>query len=224
MSVQPSRVARLVPRRRRRQGPDMPTGAAMSTDFARTRALFDLPDGVVYLDGNSLGPLHRAAAERLARAAVEEWGGMLIRGWNAAGWMAQPDRLGDRIARLIGAGPGEVTVGDTLSVKVFQALSAALRMRPDRRVILTDTGNFPSDLYVAEELIAALGGGHELRRVAPGDVAAALDAEVAVLMLTEVDYRTGRLHEMAALTRAAHEAGALTLWDLAHSAGALPVD
>jgi kynureninase len=149
---------------------------------------------------------------------------MLITGWNRAGWMEAPLRVGDRIGRLIGAEPGQVVMGDTLSIKVYQALAAALALRPDRRVILSDSGNFPSDLYMAEGLIRALGQGHELRVVAPGEVAAQITDEVAVLMLTEVDYRTGRLHDMAALTKAAHAAGALTVWDLAHSAGAVPVN
>lgn len=196
----------------------------MPTDFAATKALFHLPAGMIYLDGNSLGPLPRATPARLAQTVTAEWGEMLITGWNKAGWMAQPTALGDRIGRLIGAEPGHVTLGDTLSIKVYQALTAALDLRPDRRVILTDSGNFPSDIYMAEGLIKALGRGHELRVVAPDEVAAAIDDSVAVMMLTQVDYRTGRLHDMAALTAKAQAAGALTLWDLAHSAGALPVD
>jgi kynureninase len=194
------------------------------TDFAATRAFFDLPPGVIYLDGNSLGPLPRQAAARLAACATEEWGKLLIGGWNRAGWMDMPARLGDRIGRLVGAAPGTVVLGDTLSVKVWQALAAALALNPGRRVILSDSGNFPSDLYMAEGLARLLGPGHALRVVPPEAVAEALDETVAVLMLTEVDYRTGRRHDMAALTRAAHAAGALTVWDLAHSAGALPVD
>lgn len=194
------------------------------TDFAATRAMFHLPKGVVYLDGNSLGPLPRGAEAALARVARDEWGEMLITGWNKAGWMAQPAAMGDRIARLIGAEPGHVVMGDTLSVKVYQALAAALEMRPGRRVILSDTGNFPSDLYMAEGLIRGLDKGHELRVVPPDEVAEAITDEVAVLMLTEVDYRTARRHDMAALTAKAHQAGALTLWDLAHSAGAVAVD
>ncbi len=194
------------------------------TDFSRTRAFFHLPEGVIYLDGNSLGPLPAAARDRVARLLVEEWGEMLIRGWNQAGWMDQPDRIGDRIGRLLGAPPGTVVMGDTLSIKVYQALAAALELRPERRVILSDTGNFPSDLYVADGLIRSLGRGHELRLAPPEDVAGALDESVAVLMLTEVDYRTGRKHDMARLTEAAHAAGAVTIWDLAHSAGALPID
>ncbi|MBC7140199.1 MAG: kynureninase [Defluviimonas sp.] len=193
-------------------------------DFAATRALFALPEGVIYLDGNSLGPLPRAAEERVARTIREEWGAMLITGWNRAGWMEQPARVGDRIARLIGAAPGSVVMGDTLSIKVYQALASALEMNPGRRVILSDTGNFPSDLYIADGLVRTLGRGYELRTVAPEDVAGAIDESVAVTLLTEVDYRTGRLHDMAALTAKAHAAGALCVWDLAHSAGAIEVD
>jgi len=196
----------------------------MTTDFDWTRAQFHLPDGVTYLDGNSLGPLPRAAAARVARTVTREWGEMVITGWNRAGWMAQPAALGDRIGRLVGAEPGHVTTGDTLSVKVYQALAAALARVPDRRVVLSDSGNFPSDLYMAEGLCRDLGRGHRLEVVAPGEVAGRIGPDVAVLMLTEVDYRTGRRHDMAALTEAAHEAGAITVWDLAHSAGALEVD
>lgn len=194
------------------------------TDFAATRAMFHLPDGVIYLDGNSLGPLPLAARGRVAATMSDEWGDMLIRAWNKAGWMAQPARVGDRIGRLIGAPEGSVAIGDTLSIKVYQALASALELRPDRRVILSDRGNFPSDLYMAEGLIGSLDKGHELRVVAPRDVEAAIGGDIAVLMLTEVDYRTGRLHDMASLTEKAQAAGAVTVWDLAHSAGALPID
>ena len=195
----------------------------MPTDFSATRSQFDLPEGVIYLDGNSLGPLPRAVADRVARTVTQEWGQMLITGWNRAGWMELPTRLGDRIARLIGAEPGHVVLGDTLSIKVYQALASALEMNPARRVILSDTGNFPSDLYMAEGLCRTLGPGYSLKTVAPEDVADALDDSVAVLMLTEVDYRTGRRHDMPALTAKAHAMGALAVWDLAHSAGATDV-
>ena len=196
----------------------------MLSDFAKTKAMFYLPDGVIYLDGNSLGPLPRAASAKMARVMQDEWGEMLITGWNKAGWMAQPTAVGDRIARMIGAQAGHVVMGDTLSIKVYQALTSALELNPDRRVILSDSGNFPSDLYMAEGLIKSLGKGHELRVVAPEDVEANITDEVAVTMITEVDYRTGRLHDMKALTAKAHSVGALTVWDLAHTAGATPVD
>lgn len=192
------------------------------TDFDKTKQAFHLPQGVTYLDGNSLGPMPKAAKARVADMMADEWSEMLITGWNKAGWYVQPRKVGDRIARLIGAGPGQVVMGDTLSIKVFQAVSAARAMRPQRRVILSDSGNFPSDLYVAEGLARAVDA--ELRVVAPEEVAGAIDDSVAVLMITEVDYRTGRRHDMRALTRTAHKAGALTVWDLAHSAGAVDVD
>jgi kynureninase len=194
------------------------------TEFETTRSLFYLPEGVIYLDGNSLGPLPIAAKARVARLLTEEWGEQLIRAWNTMGWIDQPRRIGDRIGRLIGAPEGTVVMGDTLSIKVYKALAAALDLNPGRRIILSDTGNFPSDLYMAEGLLRSLDKGYQLKTVAPDEVEAAIDDTVAVLMLTEVDYRTGRLHDMTALTRKAHEVGALTVWDLAHSAGAIPVD
>ena len=197
---------------------------ARMTDFARTRALFHLPDGVVYLDGNSLGPLPIAAAARVSKMLTEEWGELLIRGWNSAGWFVQPRRVGDRIGRLIGAPEGTVVMGDTLSIKVYQALASALELNPKRRVVLSDSGNFPSDLYMAQGLLASFGDRYELRIVEPEDVEAAIDDSLAVLMLTEVDYRAGRLHDMKSLTAKAKAAGVLTIWDLAHTAGALPVD
>ncbi|MVA99085.1 kynureninase [Nitratireductor sp. CAU 1489] len=194
------------------------------TDFSKTRALFHLPDGLVYLDGNSLGPLPKKAVEKTATMMREEWGDLLIRGWNAAGWMAQPRSIGDRVGRLIGAPEGSVVLGDTLSIKVYQALASALELRPQRKVVLSDNGNFPTDLYMASGLIQSFDKGHELKIVAPEEVEDAIDDTVAALMLTEVDYRTGRLHDMKRLTEKAHAAGALAIWDLAHSAGALPVD
>jgi kynureninase len=194
------------------------------TDFSLTRSAFHIPHGITYLDGNSLGPLPLAAEKRAQEVIAGEWGEMLITAWNRAGWMEMPRRIGDRIARLIGAAPGTVVMGDTLSIKVYQALAAALDLRPDRKVVLSDSGNFPTDLYMAQGLLRSLGNGHELRVVAPEDVEAAIDEDVAALMLTHVDYRTGRMHDMEALTAKAHDAGALALWDLAHTAGAVPVD
>ena len=194
------------------------------TDFAATKARFHLPEGVVYLDGNSLGALPKAAMERADRVIRDEWGDLLIRAWNLAGWMDQPRRVGDRIARLIGAAPGTVVMGDTLSIKIYQALASALEMRPGRTVVLSDTGNFPSDLYMADGLLRLLGKGYILKTVEPEAVADAIDGNIAVLMLTHVDYRTGRMHDMARLTAKAHAAGALAIWDLAHSAGAVPVE
>ncbi|MBW4710152.1 kynureninase [Roseobacter sp. YSTF-M11] len=186
--------------------------------------VFSLPEGVIYLDGNSLGPMPRNMPETLSRMVSSEWGQLLIKGWNAAGWMDQPSRIGDMVARLIGAPQGTVVMGDTLSIKVYQAVAAGLKMTPGRRVILSDTGNFPTDLYMVEGLIRTLDQGYELRTVAPEDVAAAIGDDIAVVMLTQVDYRTGRLHDMDAITQRAHQHGAVMVWDLAHSAGAIPVD
>jgi kynureninase len=194
------------------------------TDFAATKAMFHLPAGVTYLDGNSLGPMPRHAAARVAQTVNAEWGEMLIGGWNKAGWMDQPSLIGDRIARLIGAEAGHVVMGDTLSIKVYQALAAALDLNPTRRVILSDTGNFPSDLYMAQGLCRLLGPDYRVKTVAPEDVLSALDDTVAVTLITEVDYRTGRRHNMAEITARAHQMGALTIWDLAHSAGAFQVE
>lgn len=186
--------------------------------------MFDIPDGIIYLDGNSLGPLPKGAGARAAEVIAQEWGQQLIKAWNTAGWMALPAKVGDQIAGLIGAPAGSVATGDTLSIKVYQALAAALKMRPERRVILSDDGNFPSDLYMAEGLIGTIDKGYTLRTPAPEDVLDAITDEVAVVMLTQVDYRTGRMHDMNAITKAAHAAGAVMIWDLAHSAGAVPVD
>ena len=194
------------------------------TDFAATRAQFHLPAGLIYLDGNSLGPLPRAAVARVAKTVQDEWGDMLITGWNRAGWMDKPMSVGNRIARLIGAEANSVAMGDTLSIKVYQALASALEMNAPRKVILSDSGNFPSDLYMAQGLCRTLGEGYTSKIVAPEEVMDAIDDTVAVTLITEVDYRTGRKHDMAAITKRAHEKGALTIWDLAHSAGAFPVE
>ena len=190
------------------------------------RAQFELPPGVIYLDGNSLGVLPKATPARVAQVVRDEWGRDLIRSWNSAGWIDLPARVGDKIARLVGARPGELVVADSTSVNLFKVLSAALAITradaPQRTRIVSERSNFPTDLYIAEGL--ARERGLELVLVEPEGIDAALDARTAVLMLTQVNYRTGRLHDMAALTRRAHDAGALVVWDLAHSAGALPVD
>lgn len=193
--------------------------------LARLRELFDLPQGVIYLDGNSLGARPRAALERAQQVVAREWGNDLIKSWNTAGWFEMPKRLGDRLAPLIGARAGEVVVTDTTSLNLFKALASALAMRPERRVIVTERSNFPTDIYMAEGLTRWLDRGYELRLVDDVEqLPQAVDADCAVLMLTHVNYRTGYQHDMAALTRHAHESGALVVWDLAHSAGALPVD
>lgn len=192
--------------------------------FAQYRALFDLPEGVIYLDGNSLGPLPKATPERIRQVLHEEWGNQLIKAWTACNWIDLPARIGGKIARLVGAQPDEVLCADSTSVNVFKALSAALALNPKRRVILSTTDNFPTDLYMAQGLIRQLDKQHELRLVSEDEVSALLTDDVAVLMLTHVNYKTGRMHDMVALTKQAHVCGALVLWDLAHSAGALPVD
>ena len=185
---------------------------------------FHLPEGMIYLDGNSLGPLPKSVRAHLAGMVTDQWGAHLIKGWNVDDWMGQPMWVGNMVGQLVGAPAGSVTMGDTLSIKVYQALSAGLQMRPDRKVILSDSGNFPSDLYMAQGLIAHLNAGHELRIVAPEELADAITDEVAVVMITQVDYQTGRMHDMGTITAKAHAAGAVMLWDLAHSAGAVPVD
>ena len=192
--------------------------------LAGMRERFVLPQGVVYLGGNSIGAMAKSVAARVAHATGVEWAQGLKRSWNDAGWFALPARTGGKIARLIGAPEASVIVADTISVNLFKLLSAAVDLVPGRKVILSDTGNFPSDLYVAQGLVARVGGGLSLRVVEPEVVEAAIDGTVGVLMLTEVDYRTGRIHDMARLTANAHAAGAVTVWDLAHSAGAIEVD
>lgn len=188
------------------------------------RARFKLPEGVIYLDGNSLGALPQSVDKRVAEVVAEQWGNGLIRSWNTHDWIDLPGRVGDRIGRLVGAAPGTVTVADSTSINLFKALGAALRLRPDRRVILTEKGNFPTDGYIATGLADLLGQGHEVRFVEASELEAALDSRVAVLLATEVNYRTGARLDMAGLTAAAHAAGALTIWDLCHSAGAFPVE
>jgi kynureninase len=190
--------------------------------LAACREWFALPAAVIYLDGNSLGALPSATPGRVARV-VEDWGRDLIGGWNRHDWIGWPRRVGDRIARLIGAEPGEVIVADSTSINVFKLLAAALGLNPGRRVILSEADNFPTDLHVAQGLRRLLGDVLELRTVEAADLPGALDRHVAVLMLTHVNYRTGAMHDMATLTAAARRAGALTLWDLSHSAGAMPL-
>ncbi|MCC2675902.1 MAG: kynU [Ramlibacter sp.] len=190
------------------------------------RDLFTLPQGVIYLDGNSLGPLPKAAPERIARAVQQEWGDGLIRSWNTAGWFELPQRLGDKIGTLVGARPSEVVATDSTSINLFKVLSAALSIAhadaPSRRTIVSERSNFPTDLYIAESLCRQ--HGMTLRLVEADELGSAIDGHTAVLMLTHVNYRTGAMHDMRAVTAAAHAAGALVVWDLAHSAGAVEVD
>ena len=192
--------------------------------LASFRARFSLPEGVIYLDGNSLGAAPCDTAARVAQVITEEWGRGLIRSWNDAGWIDLATRVGDKIARLIGAAPGTVMVADSTSVNLFKLLSAALQLRPGRATILSEQGNFPTDLYIAQGLTKLLDRQHRLVQASPEHIATSIDADTAVVMLTHVNYHTGRMHDMAAITRAAHAHGALVLWDLAHSAGAMPLD
>lgn len=200
--------------------------------LAPLRAQFFLPDDVIYLDGNSLGAQPRAALARAQQVITQEWGVGLIRSWNTAGWFALPQRLGDQLAPLVGAHAGEVVVTDTTSINLFKVLAAALRLQqaraPAKRVIVSERCNFPSDLYIVQGLIEQLHAhgapAYELRLIdAPDELPAALGEDVAVLLLTHVNYQTGYMYDMAAVTALAHRAGALTVWDLAHSAGAVPV-
>ncbi len=187
------------------------------------RARFQLPPGVIYLDGNSLGPLPCATPARLAEVVGSEWGDGLIRSWNTAGWIEAPARIGGRIAGLIGARPNEVTVADSTSVNLFKLLAAAMAARPDRRVILTEAGGFPTDLYIAQG-VASFSPRIEVRSLPREDILDALDADVGALLLTHVHYKSGETFDMAAVTAAAHASGALMLWDLSHSTGAVRVD
>ncbi len=192
--------------------------------LAPFRARFDLPEGVIYLDGNSLGALPKATAPRLAEVAREEWGRGLIRSWNTAGWIDAPARVGAKIAGLIGAKASEVVVADSTSVNLFKLAAGALSLRPGRRVILTEPGNFPTNLYMLQGLKRLMGEGVELRVVQADALPAAITEEVAVVVLTHVHYKSGRRWPMAEITAKAHTAGAIMLWDLSHSAGALAVD
>ena len=206
----------------------MPTRADLeqldhADPLAPFRDRFALPPGIIYLDGNSLGPLPRATPGRIAALIAREWGEGLIRSWNDAGWIDLASRVGDGIAQLVGAPGGSVVVADSTSVNLFKLLGGALSLRPGRSVIVSERGNFPTDLYVAQGLIAFLGGRHQLRLVDADAVLDAVGDDTAVVMLSHVNYRTGAMHDMAAVTRAAQAHGALVLWDLAHSAGAVPV-
>ncbi len=190
-------------------------------DFRRQ---FDIPQGIIYLDGNSLGALPNHVADRLKSAVTDDWGKGLIRSWNDADWVNLPSRIGAKIAPLIGAAPEHVVMADSTSVNLFKVISAALSLRPGRKKIITERRNFPTDNYIAEGVIKQLGTGHELIYIEDSaDIPAMLDEDVAVMMLTHIHYCTGRMHDMAVLTKAAHDVGALAIWDLAHSAGAVPV-
>lgn len=189
--------------------------------LARFRDCFALPPGVIYLDGNSLGPLTHASHEAVADCASRQWGERLIRSWNE-GWIDAPVRIGAKIAPLIGAAPHEVIAGDTTSANLFKALVAALRIDPERRIVVSELGNFPTDLHIAEGAVACVPGA-ELRAVPRADLAQALGPDTAALLLTHVHYKTAERFDMSRWTRAAQDAGALAVWDLSHSVGAVPL-
>jgi kynureninase len=192
--------------------------------MAGVREGFEFPEGIVYLDGNSLGPPPKGVSERIGELIRDEWGTDLIQSWTKNEWIDLPERVAAAIAGLIGANSDEVAVADSTSVNIFKLLGAALRLRPGRQVIVSERQNFGTDLYVAQGVADLLGEHVELRLVERSQIPLALLDDVAVLMLTHVDFRSGEMHDMHAMTQAAHEAGALALWDLAHSAGAVPVD
>jgi kynureninase len=202
---------------------DRASAVALDTHspLASHRELFELPDGVVYLDGNSLGALPRSVAPRLQQVVADEWGAGLISSWNTADWVGLARRVGARIAPLVGVAPEDVHVGDSTTVTLFKTLVAASRLRPGRRVVVLEPTTFPTDGYVADGVARTLG--LEVRWCDPADPAAALDDDVALLALTHVDFRSGAMFDLPALTAAAHEAGALVQWDLCHSTGAVPV-
>ncbi|MFJ2739435.1 kynureninase [Streptomyces sp. NPDC087440] len=191
-------------------------------ELGKHRELFSLPEGLVYLDGNSLGALPGAVPGRLQDVAGREWGELLIRSWDESGWWTAPERIGDRIAPLVGAAAGQIVVGDSTSVNVFKALVGAIRLAgDDRDEVLVDATTFPTDGYIAAS--AARMTGRTLRPVRPEEVRDALGPRTAAVLLNHVDYRSGRLHDLPSLTAAIHAAGALAVWDLCHSAGAVPV-
>lgn len=193
--------------------------------LAPHRDAFVLPQGVIYLDGNSLGALPVRTAARLQHVVTQEWGQGLIRSWNDAGWFDKPHTLGDAVGRLVGAAPGQVVVCDSTSINIYKAITAALGLRPGRDVVVGDRDTFPTDLYMIEGATRALGG-YEQRLISRDgpELADVLDERVAAVLLTQVDYRTGRMHDLAAVTAQVQASGALMIWDLAHSAGAVPVD
>jgi kynureninase len=185
------------------------------------RGRFVLPEGLIYLDGNSLGPMPRAAAGILNRTIEQEWGQDLIRSWNSAGWFDMPVRLGDRVGALLGAAPGQTVVCDTTSINLYKAIHAAIGLRPDRDVVIAEAESFPTDLYIVEGAMKSAGRRMKRRLIGAdgASVEALLDRNVAVGVLSHVNYRTGELLDMAAITKQIHDAGALVVWDLCHSIG-----
>ena len=191
------------------------------SDFFTTKSQFHLPKGIIYLDGNSLGPLPKKAQDRIKHTLNYEWGEMLVTAWNKAGWMDQPNKVGDRIAKLIGATSKTITVGDTLSIKVFQALASATNYQKNRKVLLTDSSNFPSDIYAAQGLVDMLQDDHQVKIVSTDDLIDNINENVAAVFFTEVDYKTGRRYDAKKIIKAAKQNGSLVILDLAHSAGAI---
>ena len=196
----------------------------MASGFNVTKQLFKIPDGVIYLDGNSLGPPTKRSSDKVCELIDEKWGELLIAGWNKDNWIDKPQNVGNRISKLIGAENDSVVVGDTLSIKLYQALFSAINLQKTRKVMLSDSGNFPSDLYLAKGLLNSHDRNYELRIVEPKNIFDALTEEIAVLLLTEVDYRTGRKHDMKRINAKAKDLNILTVWDLAQSVGAFPVE
>ena len=196
----------------------------LTDPLSRFRDAFDLPSGVIYLDGNSLGPPPKAVHERLEQVTRHEWGEGLVRSWNDAAWISTPARVGDKIARLIGANAGEVIVGDSTTVNIFKLTAGALSLRPGRSTLLTETGSFPTDHYSLQGLAALLGDSVRVKAVAPADVAAAIDEDTAAVLLTHVHFKSAQRWDLAAVTAAAHAKGALVIWDLCHTTGAVAVD
>ncbi|MEP7066996.1 MAG: kynureninase [Gemmatimonadota bacterium] len=188
------------------------------------RDRFELPVGVLYLDGNSLGAMPKAAPGRVHTVVQDQWGQDLIRSWNKHSWIDLQQRIGAKIGRLIGARDGETIVADSTSVNLFKTLAAALELRPDRRVVVSEATNFPTDLYIAQGLLGHLERGHTMRLADVDDIESAITEDAAVVMLTHVNYRTGRMYDMRRITERAHACGAIMLWDLSHSAGAVPLD
>ena len=188
------------------------------------KALFNIPPGMIYLDGNSLGPPVKEIESISNKVIVEEWGGKLIKGWNESNWMEQPLTVGNKIADIIGGDKGSIVAGDTLSIKTYQALAAAIKLKPKRNIILTDIDNFPSDIYIAEGLIDSLNSNFELQKVKKENIISSLNENVNVVLLTHVNYRTGAMFDIEKVTKKVHENGSTMIWDLAHSAGAVPLD
>ena len=195
-----------------------------SDPLAYIRSEFLIPDGMIYLDGNSLGAMPNAAMDRAREVIEDEWGTDLIKSWNSAGWFDYPEKLGDKLARLIGANAGEAIVCDTTSMNLFKVLSAAIALRPERTTIILEGSNFPTNNYIAQGFAATTGGRVKIRFCEKDEILSGIDADTAAVCITHVHYKFGHIHNMAAITERAHEAGALAIWDLCHSAGAMPVD